>query len=60
MSEIPRLQILQGEWSKMLSLMVLQFTLLSKVDHVSIVLYIRIFPNMGDKTHPFTIHDAKN
>jgi len=21
----------------------------------SIALYIRIFPNMGDKTHPFTI-----
>jgi len=26
----------------------------------TIVLYIRIFPNMGDKTHPFTIHDARN
>jgi len=24
------------------------------------LLYIRIFPNMGDKTHAFSIHDAKN
>ena len=25
-----------------------------------IVLYIRLFPNMGDKTHPFKVYDATN
>ena len=23
-----------------------------------IVLYFRLFPNMGDKTHPFTVYDT--
>jgi len=24
----------------------------------SIVLYFRLFPNMGEKTHPFTVYDS--
>ena len=44
--------------TKLSSLNINDLSLLKEFREV--VLCIRIFPNMGDKMHPFTIHDEKN